>query len=49
MAWFRYLNEDGQYVYPNLRKKIIFPIDSNSGKQLIKEDILENSWIFVNV
>jgi len=49
MAWFRYLNEDGGYVYPNLRKKIIFPVDSDSGKQLIKEDILKNSWIFVNV
>lgn len=49
MAWFRYLDEDGQYVYPNLRKKINFSIDSNSGKQLIEEDVLKDSWMFVDV
>ena len=49
MAWFRYLDSDGKYLYPNLRKKIVFPIDPDSEKHLIQEDVLKNSWLFINV
>ena len=41
MAWFKYYDLDGNYVYPNLRKKINFPIP--------KENILKDSWIFLDV
>jgi hypothetical protein len=41
MAWFRYYDLDGNYIYPNLRKKIIFPI--------AKETLAKDSWIFIDV
>jgi hypothetical protein len=41
MAWFRYYDLDGNYVYPNLRKKITFPI--------AKENIVKDSWLFIDV
>ena len=41
MAWFRYYDLDGNYVYPNLRKKITFPI--------AKENITKDSWLFIDV
>lgn len=41
MAWFKYYDFDGNYIYPNLRKKIIF--------FELKENISKDSWIFLNV
>lgn len=40
MAWFKYLDLDGVEVYPNLRKKITFPIP--------KEDVVKDAWLFVD-
>lgn len=41
MAWFKYKNLENLDVYPNLRRKINFPVP--------KENILKNSWLFVDV
>jgi|GEM_PF-1885446 len=41
MAWFRYKDLDSEDVYPNLRRRINFPIP--------KENILKDSWLFVDV
>ena len=41
MAWFKYYDFDGNYIYPNLRKKINF--------SELKENISKDSWIFLNV